>query len=450
MIRGLRSTLMLLVLFITLGGYAYFIESERPPASENSSSELAFELDPENIVELQVTVKEGDVTRLERSPDDDGNSWSIRSPVEVDADDNSVSAIVNALESLEVTRVVEIEPSNLSTFGLADPVIEVSFRTENSSTASQLLIGDQTPTGSDLYAKTDDSTRVFLIANFHESTFNRTTFELRDKTVLDFDGPDVEGLLISSDDFVIRFSKNNNVWQITEPMNARADFGLVEGLIGRLGSAEMQSVELESNERSPESLELFGLADANLTVSVETSNADDAVLEMGSETSDGAVFSRDASRDLVFTIDNSLATDLGRTVDVYRQKDLFSFRPFNATQLNIEYGEATKSFKKQEDEDGSVWKQVGRNAEEVDQTTIEELLTKLSALRAQSFVDSQDGTGLDSPLAIVEIEFDDTKERVVIGRSGEKTYGVNGDEHGAANLDSQAVDEILNSIDAQL
>ena len=449
MIRGLRSTLMLFVLFVALGSYAYFIESERPPESESSSSELLFELDSTNIIQLQVSTQAGDVTRLERSPDNDSNLWSIRSPVEVAADDNTVSAIVNALDSLEVTRVVDIDPSNLSTFGLANPVIEVSFRTENSSATSQLLIGDQTPTGSDLYAKTADNTRVFLIANFHESTFNRTTFELRDKAVLDFDGPNVEGLFISSDDFAIRFSKNNSVWQITEPLNARADFGLVEGLIGRLGSAEMQSIEFESNEYSPESLEPFGLADVNLTVSVETRNADDAVLEVGSETPDGAVFSRDASRNLVFTIDNTLATDLGRTADSYRQKDLFSFRPFNATQLDIEYGEETKNFEKQEESDGSVWRQVGRNVEELDPATIEDLLTKLSALRAQSFVDSQEGTGLDSPLVIIEVNFDDTNERVLIGRSGENTYGVNGNEHGAAILDSQAVDEILSAIDGQ-
>jgi hypothetical protein len=449
MIRGLRSTLTLFVLFVALGSYAYFIESERPPESESSSSELLFELDSTNIIELQVTTQAGDVTRLERSPDNDSNAWSIRSPVEVAADDNSVSAIVNALDSLEVTRVVDIAPANLSTFGLANPVVEISFRTENNSAISQLFIGDQTPTGSDLYAKTADSARVFLIANFHESTFNRTTFELRDKAVLDFDGPDVEGLFISSADFSIRFNKNNNVWQITEPMNARADFGLVEGLIGRLGSAEMQSIEFESNEYSPESLEPFGLTDVNLTVSVETRNADDAVLEVGSETPDGSVFSRDASRNLVFTIDNALATDLGRTADSYRQKDLFSFRPFNATQLDIEYGEETKSFEKQEASDGAVWTQVGRNAEEIDQATVEDLLTKLSALRAQSFVDSQEGAGLDSPLATIEVSFDDTNERVLIGRSGEKTYGVNGNEHGAAVLDAQAVDELLNSIDGQ-
>ena len=91
MIRGLRSTLMLFVLFVALGSYAYFIESERPPESESSSSELLFELDSTNIIELQVSTLAGDVTRLERSPDNDSNLWSIRSPVRVAADEHAES-----------------------------------------------------------------------------------------------------------------------------------------------------------------------------------------------------------------------------------------------------------------------------------------------------------------------------------------------------------------------
>ena len=45
----------------------------------------------------------------------------------------------------------------------------------------------KTPTGADLYARVDGSTKVFLIGAFREDSLNKSTFDLRDKTVLKFD-----------------------------------------------------------------------------------------------------------------------------------------------------------------------------------------------------------------------------------------------------------------------
>ena len=150
--RGARSTLVMLVLFLALGGYAYFVESERPPASEADANEQAFGFEEDDITELRVVADNGDVTSVARTAGDDG-SWSINSPVEVDADDNAASSIVSGLASLEIQRVVEAEPSDLTAFGLSDPAIDVGFRTADDAVLRHLLIGDATPTGADRYAK---------------------------------------------------------------------------------------------------------------------------------------------------------------------------------------------------------------------------------------------------------------------------------------------------------
>ena len=77
------------------------------------------------------------------------------------------------------------------------------------------------------------------------------------------------------------------------------------------------------------------------------------------------------------------------------------------------------------------------------------LLRALSDLRADSFVESRQGTGLEAPLAVITATFGDDgeEERVRIGRSGDVTYGMHGDEPGAAVVDSTAVDEAFEALD---
>ena len=186
MMRGTRSTLVLLVLFLALGGYAYFIESERAPASEADANEPVFDLEADAVVELEIAAENGDLTRLERAAG--SRSWDMRSPVEAAADDNRATAIASALESLEIERVVEADPADLEPFGLDDPVVDIGFRTDGDTALRRLRIGDTTPTGGDRYAQSGDDPRVFLIASFRESTFNRTTFDLRDRSILEFEG----------------------------------------------------------------------------------------------------------------------------------------------------------------------------------------------------------------------------------------------------------------------
>ncbi len=447
MMRGVRSTLVMFGLFLALGGYAYFIESERPPASEAEANAQAFGFEEDDITELQVIADNGDVTTLERTAGEDG-SWSISSPVEVDADDTTASSIAGGLASLEIQRVVEAESADLTAFGLSDPTIDVGFRTADDTVLRHLLIGDATPTGGDRYAKTDDGGRVFLVASHLESTFNRTTFDLRDKTVLDFERLDVDGLVLATADGTIRLDKADGSWRMAEPWDARADFGVVEGIVGRIGSAEMTSIEREATNEADADSEPNGLDAARVTVTVDLGSASASLL-VGGEAPDGAVYARDASRDgLVFTIEAGLVADLERPADTYRDKDLFTFRPFNATRLEVNRDGDTATFEKADTDEGSTaWRRVPPGAD-VDQSAIGDLLAQLSALRAESFMDSRAGTGVDTPIAAFFVDFDDGEDVVTIGRTGDDTYGVHGDEPGAALLDTRAVDDALDALDA--
>ena len=443
--RGLRSTLILLLVALGLGAYIYFVESDRPPGGTPEPRDTVFDFESDDITRLSVTAESGDHTVLEKRD----NRWRLVEPFAGAVDVTEVVALASSLASLEMQRVVAEpeETPDLTAFGLGEPRIEVGVTT-TTGTDARLLIGEQTPTGGDLYATLAGSNRVFLISGYLDGTFNRTTFDLRDKTILDFTRDQVDALEITGTDLAIRLRQEDNRWSLVHPIEAHADLGVTNGLVGRLSTGQMTAIEAESTD----DLEPYGLDTPRLTVTVGLGSSA-ATLLIGDTTPAGTVYARDTARDLVFTITSSLVTDIEQGVDEYRRKNLFAFRPFNATVLELDRDGERWKFEKAEttaDGESGTWHRTAPDDGDVETSAMDDLLAKLSNLRAESFVASRDGTGLDAPVSTILVTFDEDgeQERVVVGRVGDAVFAVNGDEPGAARLNTRAWDDALEALDA--
>jgi hypothetical protein len=443
--RGLRSTLVLLVITVSMGAYIYFVERHRAPSSAPEQKEQLFDFEANDLSSLRVTSEDGGVTTLERTDE----MWRIATPVDTAADEATVSSIASTLASLEVRRVVEESPINFEPFGLDEPMLDLGFSLNEIDTTQHLLVGEETPTGTDRYAKLSDTDRVFLIASYLNSTFNKTTFDLRDKTILQFEEADLDRLDITTADKTIRFEKVANEWELAEPWRVRTDFSTVQSLIRSLNSGQMLSVEREEID----DLKTFGLAEPGYTVDARAGSAT-ATLHIGDKTSDGAHYAQDISRPLVFTIDESLVSNLDRNPSEYRSKDLFQFSPFNANRLEIQRGTATTVFEKTDTqtEDGEEsWQRVEPEPADVERAEMDDLLMKLSNLRAESFVTSRSDAGLEPEniTVAIRVRFGDgnKEERVAIWKTGDEMFAVHGDEPGAAQIDPSVFDDAITALE---
>ena len=103
-------------------------------------------------------------------------------------------------------------------YGLAEPRIDVAFKAAGDKDYRHLLIGEKSPTGADLFAKRGDDKRVFLIPASQETTFNRGTFDLRDKTLLRFERDKVDGIDITAGGKPLTLTKEGGDWKITKPL----------------------------------------------------------------------------------------------------------------------------------------------------------------------------------------------------------------------------------------
>lgn len=307
--RG-RSFLFLLAIAGVLGGYVWFVEMKRDPdTGTEAPREKLFAVEPAQIHEVRLTNEKGEQSTLRRS----GERWTLAEMPGVAVDDTEISGIVNGLAGVESNRVIDDQPPSLAEFGLDKPRITAAF-TDAGGKQHTLLIGKKTPTGGDLYAKTGASARVVLIGSWIEETFNRSPFDLRDKSVLTFARDAVSTITLTSASGTITLARADNAWKMTAPAEAPADEAAVEGLLGRLSTARMQSVVEAPDPKKT------GLARPTASVAL-TAGPTRAVLEIGGPAEEGSVYARDPARGVVFTIDSSLADELKKKPEDFRKKD---------------------------------------------------------------------------------------------------------------------------------
>ena len=447
--RGLRSTIALIVVLAGLGGYIYFVTWKLPEGGADPNAKKLDKVftgyEADKLEEIKVTSAAGDATTLRK----EGGAWQVTQPLTAKADESEVSGITSALGQMEVVRVIDENPATLNDYGLSNPRIQIDFKGAGDKDYRKLLVGDKTPTGSDLFAKRNDETKVFLISASQETSLNRTTFDLREKAILKFDREKVDGIDVTAGGKTMAVAKDGADWKITRPVQTRADFGSVEGLVGRLGSVQMKSIVTEN--ATPADLKKYGLDTPEATVNLNAGSAR-ATLLMGGKAADNTVYARDASKPSVVTVESALLDDLKKSADDYRRKDIFEFRPFNANRVEMARNGQTvvlERVKGTGENAPDTWKRVSPTAADVDREKSDSLLSKLSSIRAASFVDAAAKTGLDKPALTVTVKFDDGKreEKVTFGQTGSDVYVARPGEPGAAKIDAADFNETIKSLD---
>ena len=443
--RGLPSTIALAVVLAGLGAYIYFV-TWKTPAEPLSKQEKVFAgVQTDKIDELKVTSDKGDVTTLKK---DNGN-WQLVAPVAARADEAEASGIANAVGQVEIVRVIDENPTDLKGYGLDMPRVEVDFKGTGDKDYRRLLIGEKSPTGADLFARRNDEKKVFLIPASQETTLNRSTFELRDKTLLKFERDKVDGVEMNAGGKTVQLAKDGTEWKITQPLQVRADYGAVEGLIGKLQTTAIKSIVADS--ASPADLKKYGFDKPTAKVDLKLGSAS-ATLLLGGTAEDKTVYARDASKPAVVTVESTLADDLKKGADEFRRKDVFEFRAYNANRVELTRNGQTVAFEKVKGSGNDAvdkWRRVSPTAGDADKDKIDALLSRLSNMRATSFVDASAKTGLNMPALTVFAKFEDGKkeERVTFGKVANDVYAGRPGEPGAAKIDAMDFTEANKTLD---
>lgn len=443
--RGFRSTLILLVVFLGLLAYIYFVESKRTPGGEVETKPKLFTVEADKITELSVKLASGEQSILKKA---DGK-WTFVQPAPVPVDEPSVTSIASSLATAEIQRVVDEAPANLAQYGLAQPKVELGFKTE-SGESRQLLIGEKTATGGDLYVKLPGEKRVLLIPGYLESTFNKTPFDLRDKTILKFERDKVDAIEVDAEGTTsdLRFEKSGETWRITRPVVARADTASVESIVGRLQSAQMKALLGQDPAKQKE----YGLDKPAVTVTLGAGTGRHQLF-FGKEGPDSTVYAREATKPDLFTVDKFLLDDIKKPVNDFRDKDVFKFRSFNAERIELARASETTAYEKGKAEGATEekWRQVVPAKKEIDTGKLDTVLSRFSNLRVKNFPDAKTKVRFDAPTLTVSVRFDSGKqERVIFARSGNNVYASREGDPGPVEIEATEFNDAIKALDELL
>lgn len=121
------------------------------------------ELRPKMLAEdiTEVTLEKNSILVFSAKKNIDTEAWAIVSPLEVKADKNKVTQVLNAISKVLALQFVDDNADDFSQYGLKNPSYSLEFR--NSKGVKKLYIGNQIENGSEYYARVEGSNDVFTI-----------------------------------------------------------------------------------------------------------------------------------------------------------------------------------------------------------------------------------------------------------------------------------------------
>lgn len=228
-------TLLMFLLLAGLGTYLYLVElpaEQREEKQERAQKQL-LPFPETAITGLSITTAQGPIEFKLTEP----GKWSIVAPLQTDADQREVQALIRALVTGTVTRTVEEQATQLAAFGLEQPVTTL---TVTAGTQQETIsIGDSGPLSNTLYVLRA-SDRSVLLTNLAPKNFiNRSLMTFRRKELLRFVQNDIERvrLTYTTTEIVLynmAKDKPKPSWKIRYPIEAEADQNEVRSLMFRL------------------------------------------------------------------------------------------------------------------------------------------------------------------------------------------------------------------------
>jgi hypothetical protein len=432
-----RDLWIAIIVLAGLSGVLYWSNHHKPKEDESvkasvDSSPKILSLNQVDIAGLQFDHKDQPALALSRNA---SGNWQITAPKPFPADQETVSSLLFTLSSLNSDRLVDEKATNLDSYGLANPALQVAVTLKGNKT-QKLLIGDQTPAGNAYYAMLAGDPRLFTLASYNKTNLDKSINDLRDKRLLtaDFDKVSQIELLNQSPDKKsdLTLARQKEAWQILKPKPYRADSGQVDDLIRALREAkfetstpEDQNAKLAADFKAAKPVAVAKITGASGTQELEIRKDKDGELAKSSVV------------DGIYKVSDSLGTSLNKTLDDFRNKKLFDFGYQDPNKIEIHDG--SKSYFLTHT--GADW--WGPDGKKLDASSVDAVIGGLRDFSANKFPDS----GFSNPEMQIVVSSEEGKrvERVSVAKNGDSYIAKREDEPVLYEVPATSITELQKS-----
>lgn len=426
------------LILAALSGFLYW--SNRHPRSDEAATPATttaptiLNVNPSNVTGITLKVKgEPDLTLAKQA-----GTWQITAPQSVPADQEQVSMLLSALAPFTAQEVVASNAQSnngLNQFGLTAPSIEVDID-QKDKPAQRLLFGDDTPVGGNTYAMLAGDPRVFTASNDSKRELNKTEMDLRDKRLITIPSDKMTSIELTHSGATIALAHTASGWALEKPQAYRTDSIAADTLADTLAGAQMQTTQPDA--KTAEANFAHGTPIATVKVTGPSGTQSLEVRKGGNGKNGDAEYAKSSAVPGVYQVDSSLTDGLNKTVDDFRNKQLFDFGDNEPDSIDLE-GTAPKISLSAVHNAQGWW----QNGKKVDADSMEAVISALRSLTATRFATA----GFAAPMLTIAVTSKSGKlvEKAEIAKSGSDYLARRAGDPSLYVLDSGSVEGLLSS-----
>ena len=419
-----KTTLIILVVFILLGGVYFFFGRPSPDAEQSNADTQkireVYTLNKGTIRQIRLSFKDESYQSLTLAKDTAG-TWRLTVPLTADGDLPKINEMLQNLLEKKVKQTLEAE--DLAEYGLQPPNIRIELWTEGEDPAKTFLIGDKTVNYS-VYAKEQSESHIFLIESSALDDFTKSPSDLRDRSVFKLSPAEVATLrlqVVGQPEILCErqgalnpdAAEEAGKWQMTQPVQAKADARAVGEIVSALDDLKVVTFEADGDYEPAN----YGLAQPQITVTLQSGASDHIQeLQIGSDAGmPGRIYVARTAPRAVYAVNKEIYAKLNRTVFDVRDKRVIDFQRTATHRFTLRQGDSEIVCQKNMYGDWEITAPVTLKA---DEAVVDDLLFGVDALRAVAFVDDQpkrlQSYGLDSPSIEASFMVPDAKPAVLL------------------------------------
>jgi hypothetical protein len=389
-----RTTVFLAGALALLSLAYYFLELRE--AEKEAKTKLASFTQDEATA---FSIRRGDTVITVRKGE---GQWRMTQPVEDRGDEKEITSLLGNITRAKIERTLDVKEETLGDFGLQAPAIVLTVYLKEQEKPFTLEVGSTTPAGFSVYARRPGERKVFVAPSTVKTSLEKKPFAFRSKVPLFFDQDKVRAVSLRADSLRVRLERQEEKeWQITSPIEVRADSGKVADLIRFLTEEHIEAFL----DEPPANLNLKkrGLKPPRGEIRLTLEGGAAATLFLGSKKKGGAVYARRHGDEGVLELKEDFWKALPKKAADLRDRTLLALDLEKVEQFELKSPKGQMVLKKV---DGR-WRIAQPEEGPADQRLVEDLLWDLDGARVKEFVadhaKSLKPYGLDVPPVTIRL-----------------------------------------------
>lgn len=389
-------TVVMALVLAGLGLYLYVIELPQKESHERQdiADKKVLLFDQDTLSGLTIKTDQQELVFV-RTLD---KGWVLTAPLSTEADQREVQSLIRALVTGTVTRFVEERPTNLSPYGLDNPVTTITVAA--GAARETFSIGDSGPLTSTLYVLRESDRKVLLTNLTPKDFVNKTLMTFRRKDLLRLSPGDIDRIRLTYPTTEIVLyqgqEKPKSKWKIRYPIEAEADQTEARALLFRLEDLKALSIIDPGPERDALAKTLTV---PNVKVTIHTADGDQTVKLYQPDPASGEAFAETSSTGPLYRINPTAIRDLTKELFSFQDKRLLGIDFTDIAILSVKTPTEQYVLINQQNE----WVLEDQPAERLDQQAIDLFVSRVANVPAEERIVKQAGPlapyGLVTPAA---------------------------------------------------